>query len=106
AHEIITGKPPFKGKDAEETRRLHMTAPVPQLPEAALWLQPWLNRCLAKDIGARFASMAQVRDALLEANMMRVTAHQPGTVSMRAPEPPVVPGTLTAEARQLGPYEL
>ncbi|MBK7858613.1 MAG: serine/threonine protein kinase [Archangiaceae bacterium] len=36
AFEMLTGRPPFKGADAEETRRLHMTAKVPQLPETAL----------------------------------------------------------------------
>ncbi len=109
AYEMLTGRPPFRGADADETRRLHMTAPAPQLPQNALWLQPWLNRCLAKDVNARFASIDAARDGLLEANLQRVTVRDTqGTVSMRAPseEPPVVRGKLESEAKQLGPYEL
>ncbi|MBL8955861.1 MAG: serine/threonine protein kinase [Myxococcaceae bacterium] len=113
AYEMLMGRPPFKGADAEETRRLQMTAPVPRLHDSAVWLQPWLNRCLQKDIESRFASMDQARDALLEANRSRLTFTPQvmrdglGTVSMRpVDEPPVVRGRLEAEAQQLGPYEL
>ncbi|MBK7858614.1 MAG: serine/threonine protein kinase [Archangiaceae bacterium] len=68
-----------------------------------------MNRCLQKDIAGRFASMDQARDALLEANMARLTGPREGmgTVSMRrAEEPPVVRGKLESEAKFLGPYEL
>ncbi len=108
AFEMLTGRPPFKGVDAEETRRLQMTAPVPRLPDGAAWLQPWLNRCLQKDIDARYTTMDQARDALLEANMGRLAVRDGmGTVSMRpVDEPPVVRGRLEAEAKNLGPYEL
>jgi len=122
AFEMLTGRPPFKGADAEETRRLHMTAPVPRLPDGAAWLQPWLNRCLSKDLEGRYPSMDRARDALLEANAARLTMGSAmrdgsvrdgsgrdgmGTVSMRpVDEPPVVRGKLEAEAKVLGPYEL
>jgi serine/threonine protein kinase len=109
AFELITGKPPFKGRDSDDTKRQHMTSTVPLLPDPASWLQPWLNHCLAKDPKDRFGSMAEVRDALLEANMTRLTGRDSqGTVRMRAPieEPPVVRGKLESEAKQLGPYTL
>ncbi len=109
AFEVLCGHPPFKGTDAEDTKRLQMTANVPQLPEEALWLQPWLNRCLAKEPPSRFGSMREVRDALESALSVRSTIRDgQGTVSMpcAVDEPPVVAGRLEAEAKQLGPYEL
>jgi serine/threonine-protein kinase len=109
AFELVTGSPPFRGPDAESTKRLHMTAPVPRLPDEAAWLQPWINRCMGKDPQSRFGTMAQVREALLDVNRTRVTVRDAaGTVSMRPPvdEPPVVQGKLEAEAKQLGPYAL
>jgi len=65
--EMITGRPPFVGKNAAETGVLQSTADVPRLAqyshEAPTSLQGILDRCLAKTPSMRFASA----DALLEA---------------------------------------
>lgn len=63
-HELLTGAPPFSARTLAETRRLHVTAPTPQLMPG---LEEWasvLTKCLSKKASERFKSMAQLRDVL------------------------------------------
>ena len=63
-YEMLTGARPYKGSDAFETALLHVKAPVPVLPEPLRRFQPVLDRLLAKDPAARFASAEELIQAL------------------------------------------
>ena len=66
-YEMLTGTRPYKGADAFETALLHVKAPIPVLPEPLKRFQPVINRLLAKDPEARFASAVELIQAILAA---------------------------------------
>lgn len=83
AYEMLTGKVPFKGKDALATMTMHMTHELPALSSfyntAVLrsltemdnqvdleGLYDIISRCLSKKPKRRFQSFADVKNALLE----------------------------------------
>ena len=59
-HEMLTGRPPYTGKQAMEIIYKHRNAPLPQLPESLAGHQPMLSRLLAKLPADRPASAAEV----------------------------------------------
>ena len=59
-HEMLTGRPPYNGKQAMEIIYKHRNAPLPQLPESLAGHQPMLSRLLAKLPADRPASAAEV----------------------------------------------
>jgi serine/threonine-protein kinase PpkA len=63
-YEMLTGTRPFQGADAFETAMLHIKAPTPVLPKPLRRFQPILNRLLAKDPQARFASAQELVQAI------------------------------------------
>ncbi len=63
-YEMLTGTRPYKGADAFETALLHVKAPIPVLPEPLKRFQPVMNRLLAKDPEARFASADELIQAV------------------------------------------
>ncbi|HYB40417.1 MAG TPA: tetratricopeptide repeat protein, partial [Candidatus Methylomirabilis sp.] len=67
-YEMVGGRPPFPGRNRIEVLRAIMSAaprPIAELaPGAPPALQGILDRALAKQPGDRFASMAEMRDAL------------------------------------------
>jgi hypothetical protein len=67
--ECLTGRNPFRGEDSARTIAaiLHETVSLPGDSPEARALDAVLQRCLAKERGARFASVASMRDALLPA---------------------------------------
>ena len=66
--EMITGRPPFVGKNAAETGVLQSTAEIPRMAqynhETPASLQGIVDRCLAKTPSMRFASADALLDAL------------------------------------------
>lgn len=62
--ELLTGAPPFRGRDHDETRDLHLTSPMPDLPERVAAWDAVLRRCFAKEPEDRFGSMAELRAAV------------------------------------------
>lgn len=55
-YEMLTGTPPFRGKDHFTTALMHLSQPVPRLPAEHRRHQRLLDRLLAKDRDDRFAS--------------------------------------------------
>ncbi len=53
-YEMLLGMPPYTGDDAQATAWKHVHEPIPELPEILAFLQPILNRLLAKDPGERY----------------------------------------------------
>lgn len=105
--ELLTGAPPFRGATLDETRELHLTSPMPELPPAAQAWAPVLRRCLAKEPEDRYASMAEVREAVgallappdpIELVKVRRAATVPARrlsgAAVAPPEPAIVPGVL------------
>ena len=63
-YEALAGKPLFESPATVADAVRHSRDPVPLLPAGVSWLQPLLERMLAKDRDARFASMEEVIKAL------------------------------------------
>jgi eukaryotic-like serine/threonine-protein kinase len=123
-YELIAGVPPFDGENlAELVNRIISEAP-PSIhnyrPEVSQALEQVILRCLARDLDQRFASIAELADALLPfaprralASVERISGVRPAkhTVSLPLPlvspvvappvtEPPVVEPELQASWRQ------
>jgi hypothetical protein len=57
--EMLAGRKPYVANDPYVVALRHVTEPVPQLPESLAWLQPLIDRAMAKDREQRFASAAE-----------------------------------------------
>ena len=55
-YEMLTGQRPYLGRSAMAIMSQHSASPVPQLPEATAAQQPLLDRLMAKQQSARYAS--------------------------------------------------
>jgi tRNA A-37 threonylcarbamoyl transferase component Bud32/class 3 adenylate cyclase len=64
AYEMLTGTKPYRAGTAQELLQLHLSAPVPTLPEAHRHLQPVLDKLMAKDPAQRYGSATDLLDAL------------------------------------------
>jgi serine/threonine-protein kinase PpkA len=65
-YEMLLGIPPYAGEDAQATALKHVHEPIPELPEILAFLQPILNRLLAKDPGERFRDAHEFVQSLEE----------------------------------------
>jgi len=63
-YEMLTGSVPYSAKDHIATAIMHYNEPIPTLPTKSLFLQPLLNKLLAKEPKDRFSSGKDVVDAL------------------------------------------
>ncbi|HET8942591.1 MAG TPA: serine/threonine-protein kinase, partial [Rudaea sp.] len=63
-YEMLVGRVPYQADDSLAVGIMHITQPVPQLPERYTALQPTLNRLLAKQPEDRFQSGDAVADAI------------------------------------------
>jgi serine/threonine protein kinase len=55
-YEMLTGQRPYGGRSAVAIMEQHTTSPVPALPSPAAMQQPLLDRLMAKQQNARYAS--------------------------------------------------
>jgi serine/threonine protein kinase len=55
-YEMLTGQRPYAGRTAMAIMSQHATEPVPVLPESVAAQQPLLDRLMAKQQSARYAS--------------------------------------------------
>lgn len=58
--EILTGHVPYDAEDKYALEKLHVEAPIPQLPGHLSKFQPLIDRMLAKDSGERAGSAAEL----------------------------------------------
>ncbi len=80
--ELLTGKPPYDAGDPFTIALMHVTHPVPQLPPPVQWLQPLIDRMMAKDPAARFATGEE-----FAAGLDKLLASAPEAAALRdAPE--------------------
>ncbi len=63
-HEMLLGFPPYPGEDAQTIALKHVHEPIPRLPEVLAFLQPILDRLLAKDPGERFRDTQELIQSL------------------------------------------
>ncbi|HTV50868.1 MAG TPA: protein kinase [Steroidobacteraceae bacterium] len=63
-YELLTGRKPYTGNSAMDVLQQHVNSPLPKLPRPLEHLQPLLDGMLAKSRDERFASAAQVIEAV------------------------------------------
>ncbi|MBP6626972.1 MAG: protein kinase, partial [Arenimonas sp.] len=63
-YEMLVGTPPYQAADPFTVALMHVTHPVPTLPEPYTWLQPLVNGLMAKQASERFNTGAAFVDAL------------------------------------------
>ena len=70
--EMLAGQAPYQAGDPFTVALMHVTHPLPELPEKHAWLQPLVHGLMAKDPAMRFRSGAAFVDAV-----QRVVAEAP-----------------------------
>lgn len=65
-HEMLTGRPPFKGTESMAVLYSHLHDPVPELPGPYRDLQPLLDDMMAKDPGRRIPDCGTLIDRIEE----------------------------------------
>ena len=89
-YEMLTGSPPFHGHSAQAVMARHASDPVPAIASVRTTvpreIERVVTRALAKIPADRFASAAEMREALLTASTPQMSASAPS----RAPRAPVV----------------
>jgi len=55
-YEMLVGAPPYESSDPFTIALMHVTHPLPILPQQFVWLQPILNKMMAKLPGDRYAT--------------------------------------------------
>ncbi len=63
-YELLIGRVPYNADDSLAVGIMHITQPIPVLPEHLSALQPMLNRLLAKQPDDRYQTGAQLADAI------------------------------------------
>ena len=63
-YELLVGTPPYQAGDPFTVALMHVTHPVPQLPEPYQWLQPLVSSLMAKQADQRFKTGAALVEAL------------------------------------------
>jgi serine/threonine-protein kinase PpkA len=81
-YELLIGRPPYDGSDPFAVALAHLTQPVPTLPSEFAWLQPVLDRLMAKqpkdrfDSGEHFvAALTRLRERMPKAQAEAVLRH-------------------------------
>ncbi len=80
-YEMLTGKPPYHGESAIATSLKHLTEPVPKLPPELMYLQPVMERMLAKAADDRFSDLQEFIESLDSAIAARDRDRPPGKQS-------------------------
>jgi len=103
---LITGEPPFVAEGQGELLVMHLQQPPPALssrvPHVLPAVEAIVTRCLAKNADERFASGAELAQAL--ATLITSTSQPPGTPILLGPQSPTIAlgptTTLTGAAGQ------
>lgn len=90
-YEMLVGHPPYQASDPFTVALMHVTQPVPQLPEETAWLQPLIAGLMAKMPGERYNTGAAFVDALQKlvasapesAQMHQASGRRAGSASSR-----------------------
>jgi len=76
-YECLAGHKPYEANDAYAVALMHVTEPVPQLPDKVAWLQPLIDGLMAKSPEQRFASgdaFIAACDRLIQSNPTAASA--------------------------------
>lgn len=112
-YEMLTGKLPYETADPFAVALMHVSEPVPRLPEPYGPFQPILNRLMAKVVDQRFpdadqfvTALEEVEQSLTHGRTVEMTAVAPGAVSWldedRTPEKPIKPPSAQATDNEAG----
>ncbi len=85
--ELLTGRVPFHADDSLAVGIMHITQPIPILPERLQVLQPVLNRLLAKHPEDRFQDGAAVADAIEQIELGIAQGEHPELADSSTPLP-------------------
>jgi serine/threonine-protein kinase PpkA len=95
-YEMLVGRVPYHADDSLAIGIMHITEPVPTLPDALAHLQQLLARMLAKQPEERFQSGQELARAIAALEQRLADAEAPGSMAM-SPEPRrVTPESLFA----------
>ena len=102
-HEMLTGRPPFRGNTGIDTMHAILHSPVPALPalgptvtaEATADVQRVLEKCLAKDPADRYQGM---RDIVVDLRSARRRLESTGVHSVAGGDPRVAPSDVGSRA--------
>ena len=86
-YELLTGRVPFHADDSLAVGIMHITQPIPILPERLSALQPLLNRLLAKHPEDRFQDGAAVADAIEQIELEIAGGEHPELADASTPTP-------------------
>lgn len=78
-YECLAGCRPYEAGDAYTVALMHVTDPVPKLPEEVAWLQPLIDGLMAKNPDQRFAT----GEAFIQACERLLQSHPQTAASMR-----------------------
>lgn len=84
-YEMLIGRPPFDGSDPFAVALAHITQPVPTLPSEFAWLQPIIDRLMAKRADERpesgeafIAELDKLRQRMPRSQLGLVVRHDTG----------------------------
>jgi serine/threonine-protein kinase PpkA len=80
-YELVLGRVPFHADDSLAVGIMHITQPVPMLPESLAPLQPLLDRLLAKQPDDRFQNGEAVADAIEQIEIRLARGELPNLAS-------------------------
>jgi len=101
--ECLAGHKPYQANDAYAVALMHVTEPVPHLPESVAWLQPLIEGLMAKNPDQRFATgdayIAALDRMLMEHPQADATAQRAARKRATLKSVTPLPGSVPA-ARQ------
>jgi hypothetical protein len=86
-YEMLSGRKPYTAHDPYAVALRHVTDPVPRLDEGLAWLQPLIDRAMAKDREERFATGTDLIDACDELLATHPEIALPAGGARRTPVP-------------------
>lgn len=76
-YEALTGRVPFQGEDSVAIGIMHVSEPIPELPEEFSVYKPLMQRLLAKDPAARYQNTDQLMQAIEAIKLVLKTGQAP-----------------------------
>jgi hypothetical protein len=93
-YEMLVGRVPYHADDSLAVGIMHITEPVPTLPDDILALQPLISGLLAKEPGQRFQTGAEVAQAIADIERRMAEGE---LAELRGNPRQVLPGTPAAD---------